>query len=281
MTKKAQNTGRKKSSSGKRKRRSRKKTIKIGVKTTISLVAAFLLTLALFVLWPYFNDRSSADKGPVVPAGNYCYGIDISYYQNDIVWDSLMILTDASRRTTRSKMKAKEIKPVSFVFIKATEGSSMKDKQFRTHWENAQNHGIRRGAYHFFRSSKSGDIQARNFIKAVGAIGPNDLPPVLDIETIHKGCSHRTLNDRALKWLQAVEKHYGRKPIVYSSANFISEILSDEIKACYPIWVAHYDTEMPKCERWHIWQFTDKALVYGTEGFTDLNVCSPEFLKSL
>ena len=98
--------------------------------------------------------------------------------------------------------------------------------------------------------------QAENFIKTVGELRYKDLPPVLDIETIHSGCSHKTLNDKALTWLKIIEKHYGRKPIVYSSASFIEDILCDEIKRDYPIWVAHYETDTPRYKDWDFWQFT-------------------------
>ena len=141
--------------------------------------------------------------------------------------------------------------------------------------------GIRKGAYHFFRSSKDPVQQAKLFIRTVGNIGQDDLPPVLDIETIHKGCSRETLNSRALTWLKEVEKHYGRKPVVYSSAYFIRDILSKEIKEHYPIWVAHYEKDTPMHEGWHIWQFSDKAVVYGIEGYVDLNISTPAQLEKL
>lgn len=268
--------GQKRKSPGKG-RSKKKKQISI----SIWAVCAVLLGLCVWIIWPYLSDKSSPDRGDPVPKGTYCYGIDISHYQENIQWDSLMVLTDGARRTIRSKIAAKDIKPVSFVFIKATEGSSMKDRNFKRNWMEAEERHIPKGAYHFFRSSKSGESQAKNFIRTVGDIRPDDLPPVLDIETIHRGCSHNTLNDRALDWLRIVSEHYGRKPVIYSSASFIDNILSDEIKKNYPIWVAHYGKDRPECDRWHIWQFTDKAVVYGIEGYTDLNVCSAGLLESL
>lgn len=286
MAKNTQNTqsGKPKpASKGKKRKSSRRgaRKKKIQLKVSIWVTCIIMLVLSIWTIWPYLCDHSSPEKGDTVPKGSYCYGIDISHYQENIQWDSLMVLSDGARRTVRSKIKAKDIKPVSFVFIKATEGTSMKDKKFRHHWKEAEKRNITKGAYHFFRSSQSGKIQARHFINTVGEISPDDLPPVLDIETIHKGCSHKTLNDRALDWLETISEYYGRKPVIYSSASFIENILSDEIKKNYPIWVAHYGTERPRWDRWHIWQFTDKAVVYGVEGYTDLNVCSPEYLKSL
>lgn len=274
----AANKGKVRSRKASKKRKGKgKKQTAISIWIIIAIIAA----LAIGISIPYLTDESSPYKGAPIPAGSFCYGLDISHYQDRIIWDSLMVLTDRSHKTIRSKTAATDIKPISFVFIKATEGTTMKDKKFRKHWAAAEQEKLRKGAYHFFRSSKNGEVQARHFIRTVGEIHPWDLPPVLDIETIHPGCSHKTLNSRALDWLETIEGHYGRKPIVYSSSSFIENILCQEIKDNYPIWVAHYGTDRPGYQEWEIWQFTDQAIVYGIEGHTDLNVCSPDFLKSL
>ena len=264
---------------GKKRRRRKSKKIQLN----IWVVIAIILTMAGFIAMPYLKVRPSVSdsRGAKVPVGYYCYGIDISKYQPDICWDSLKVLTDAHGRTISSPTHAKNIKNISYVFIKATEGSSLKDKHFKKHWRNAGKAGIRRGAYHFFRSSKDAGEQARHFINTVGKLTANDLPPVLDIETIHRGCSRKTLNDKALTWLRIVENHYGRKPIVYSSASFLKNNLCDEILDNYPIWVAHYGAARPRCDRWHIWQFADDAVVYGIDGEVDLNVTSERMLRSL
>lgn len=250
-------------------KKKRKKQINIG----FGIVSCIILILAFIIALPHIKDGSSKEKGSPIPIGAYSYGIDISHYQTDIHWDSLMVMTDGRRNTILSKTGAKELKSVSFVFIKATEGANMKDKHFKEHWEEAGKRNLKRGAYHFFRSSKSGKVQATHFIRTVGSLRHKDFPPVLDIETIHPGCSDELLNRRALEWLEEVEKHYGRKPIVYSSASFISNHLSDEIKERYPIWVAHYNIGQPATDKWVFWQFTDRAVVYGIEGYVDLNVC--------
>lgn len=264
------------------KRRKKRKPIKIKVTAYVmSAVFIVLLAVAALIAKPYINERDTIDKGATVPSGYYCYGIDISRYQTDIEWDKIKVLTDAQGRTTNSVNQAKDIRNISYVFVKATEGNSFKDKYFKRHWKNAGTSGIRRGAYHFFRSSKDAEVQARHFIRTVGDLSANDLPPVLDIETIHKGCTYKTLNDKALVWLKTVEKHYGRKPIVYSSASFINDILCKEIKENYPIWVAHYGAASPRCEKWHIWQFADNAVVYGIDGYVDLNVTDEKTLKNL
>jgi lysozyme len=148
----------------------------------------------------------------------------------------------------------------------------MVDKRFEEYWTEAGKREYTRGAYHFFRSSKDPQKQADRFIATV-KLRHKDLPPVLDIETMHAGCSKEELNRKALAWLQAVEKHYGRKPIVYTSDSFARDILSPDITAHYPMWIARYNKKEPRFADWTMWQFTEEAVVYGANGgYVDLSV---------
>jgi len=253
-----------------RKRR-RPRKVSIGIRTAIGIAASVILALTL--IFRRWNVAGDLETGAEVPAGEWRYGIDISHHNTDgIVWDSLYVLTDKRGRTIRDHHLARDIRPVSFVFIKATEGMSMVDKDFKRNWRDAGMSGLRRGAYHFFRSSKDGEAQARLFIKTVGDLRFKDLPPVLDIETIHRGGSRKRLNEEALKWLKVIESHYGRRPIVYTGSSFATDYLSKDITDNYPIWVAHYEKDKPSFEGWTLWQFTDKAVVKGVPGLVDLNV---------
>lgn len=252
-------------------KKKRKKKLKVPPWAALGAAAAVLL--AVFLVFHRWEGRPEAERGAKVPTGSWRYGIDISHNNaGKIVWDSLFVMTDSKRRTIRDPYLAKEIKPVSFVFIKATEGASFKDKDFKENWKAAGKTDLRRGAYHFFRSSKDGEIQARNFISTVGDLRFKDLPPVLDIETIHIGCPKELLNQRALQWLKAVEKRYGKKPIIYASSSFIKDYLNREIIGNYPVWVAHYEKDSPAFEGWTWWQFTDRAVVKGVPGEVDLSV---------
>ncbi|MBQ6253524.1 MAG: hypothetical protein IJK05_02565 [Bacteroidales bacterium] len=258
-----------------RKRKSRWKPRKRKVKISplAAVCSSAALILAIFLICHRWGSGAGAERGAKVPPGSWRYGIDISHNNSGkIAWDSLRVMTDGRRRTVRDPYSAKDIKPVSFVIVKATEGATFKDPDFQGNWREAGRSSLRRGAYHFFRSSKDGTVQARNFITTVGDMRIGDLPPVLDIETIHLGCSRELLNQRALQWLRTVGEHYGKKPVVYASASFIKDHLDKEITDNYPIWVAHYGKERPAREEWVWWQFTDRAVVKGVPGQVDLSV---------
>ena len=254
-----------------RRKKRKPKKVNIGVWTAVGIAASVILALA--VMFISQGGGGGHETGAKVPPGDWRYGIDISHHNaGDIVWDSLYVLTDKRGKTIRDHHLAKDIRPVSFVFIKATEGVSMVDKDFKRNWQDAGRSGLRRGAYHFFRSSKDGKAQARLFIKTVGDLRFKDLPPVLDIETIHRGGSMKKLNEEALKWLETIEGHYGKKPIVYTGSSFARDWLSKRITDNYPVWIAHYEKDRPDFDGWTFWQFTDKAVVKGVPGPVDLSV---------
>lgn len=240
------------------------------------IVPALILLLAA-VLTPLLMRSDSCMDGAEVPAGRYDYAVDISKYQKDINWDSLMVMTDTRGKTIKSISKAVSIRRVRYVMIKATEGRRMQDRLFHEHWDKARKAGYGRGAYHFFRSSVSADEQAANFIKTVGNIRHRDLAPILDVETVHRGCSRKELNDGIRTWLRTVENHYRRKPIIYTSDSFIKDWLDADIVRDYPVWVARYGGKEPRHSGWVLWQFTDKAAVYGIPSHCDLSVISQSF----
>lgn len=255
---------------GKRKKK-RKKTVKLS-NSCVILSAALLLLL--LIVTPLFRNRATRHDGEPLPEISFsALGIDISHNnKGPIVWDSLYVLTDRQGHMHKSMKDARNVYPIKFVFIKASEGVGMKDPMFKQNWEAAGERNIQRGAYHFFRSSKDGELQARNFINTVGELRHSDLPPVLDIETIHLGCSRKLLNQRALQWLKTVSEAYGRKAIVYSSESFIRDMLDKEITDNYPIWIAHYGVSSPDTDNWDFWQFTDRACVFGVPEPVDLNL---------
>lgn len=270
ISQKASTKPRKSKSGAKKSGRKQKKqkVIYFGFGTAAILI--MILAIGVLVFRPHYPSNLTGAK---TPEGNWQYMLDISHHNpGKIEWDSLMVMTDWSGNTCQSIGKAREIKPVRIVIMKATEGKSHKDKEFRRRWKEAESAHVTRGAYHFFRSSVPGDIQAKNFIRTVGQLRKEDFPPILDIETIHKGCTHKQLNDNALKWLKAIHKHYGVKPVIYTSDSFARDILDKRITGEYPLWIARYNTTPPRTEGWKYWQFSDKAVVYGVNGLVDLSV---------
>lgn len=182
------------------------------------------------------------------------HGIDVSHYQSIINWDTI-----AAQK-------------IAFAFVKATEGEEMADSLFRNNWANINRVGLKRGAYHFFRPTKSAYLQAQNFIDNV-VLEEGDLPPVLDIE-VADAVADKEVVERIHTWLEIIEKHYQIKPIIYTNLKFFERYIDSNFDE-YPIWIARYNTRKPylgKKRDWHFWQYGNRGQLPGINGFVDFNV---------
>ena len=258
------NGGRKKTTSARRSYRKKKnKDLPRWGYVTIAACLSFLFVLGSYYIFfkPYFYRFRPCFNHKYyevcMPIGHSVYGIDISRHQGDIDWEAL-------------KNGNHPDAPISFIYIKASEGSDFKDKKFYENFENARKHGFIRGAYHYFSTTSSGVAQANLFISMV-KLRPGDLPPVLDIE--EKPKNKKRYIEEVKVWLQKVEKHYGVKPIIYASSKYKKKYLDDPFFKEYPSWVAHYYIpELNQGEEWLMWQCTDIGVMPGIKEKVDINI---------
>jgi lysozyme len=203
--------------------------------------------------------------GIAIPENYSIHGIDVSKYQDLIVWEEV------------KAMKVKNIQ-LGFSFIKATEGIGNTDPRFYRNWKKAKENKIIRGAYHFFIASKDGKMQAENFIDKV-KLESGDFPPVLDIEQMN-GTSAAVIKKEAMKWLEVVENYYQVKPIIYTNLDFYNRNFGSEFDK-YPLWIAHYyQLEKPRIDRgWMFWQHSDEGRVNGIGSKVDFNVFNGDSLE--
>ena len=230
-------------------------------------VLAFIIVVYIFFFYKTFvgpySFRWKALYGDVTYPKGLVRGIDISHYQGDINWE---------------KLRNAQIQgaPVSFVFIKATEGTDLWDENFNLNFHNAKKNDIIRGAYHYFSPHTSGKEQAKFYCKMV-QLDENDLPPVLDVE--EKGSySTPQLQREVLDWLNAVEKHYGTTPILYTGYKFKTSYLNSSHFDKYLYWIAHYYVDSLAYKgQWTFWQHTDAGEVDGIKGDVDINLFNGDY----
>lgn len=238
-----------------RKKRSNKPYLLVSAIIVVSIGAALFL-FNYYMHRPKF--KHYAGFGIDLPVNYSIHGIDISKHQSLINWEDV-------------KLMNVEGVQIDFVFMKATEGLDLVDKQFRRNWNEADKQQIPKGAYHFFNASKNGHAQAMSFLRTV-ELSPGDLRPVLDVETIN-ATSRAQLQVRVQDWLDAVEKKIGVKPIIYTNADFYKNYLAGKFDE-YPLWVAHYLVkDKPRISReWHFWQHSETGKVNGINANVDFNV---------
>ena len=259
-----QHGGRKKTTSARRSYRKKKnKDLPRWIYVIAAACFSFVFIIGSYYLFfrPYFYRFRPCFNHKYyevcMPAGHSVYGIDVSRHQGDIDWETL-------------KAGFHPDAPISFVYIKASEGSDFKDVKFKENFENARKHGFVRGAYHYFSTTSSGVSQANLFISMV-KLGKGDLPPVLDIE--EKPKNKKKYIDEVKVWLKKVEEHYGVKPIIYASSKYKQKYLDDPFFKEYPSWVAHYYIpELREGEEWLMWQCTDLGVLPGIKEKVDINI---------
>lgn len=195
-----------------------------------------------------------------IPQGYEIHGIDVSRYQDIINWQEV------------SDMEVKGIR-IGFTFIKATEGLTLVDKQFRRNWAGAEKVKMPKGAYHFFIPAKNPKAQAQNFIGIV-SLQQGDLPPVLDVE-IGSHITVEKMQANVKTWLQIIEKHYGVIPMIYTNISFYEKYFSVGFER-YPVWIAHYlQPDKPGLEtKWSFWQHSENGRINGIRTPVDFNVFS-------
>ncbi len=185
-------------------------------------------------------------------------GIDISAWQGD-------------KNIDLSKV------PFDFCIVKATEGTSYKNRYFTSHCDKVLNKKKLLGAYHY---ANGGDVQkeADYFLAYVKKyIGKAII--VLDWES--KNNPQFGVNDLAWcsKWCAYVKDKTGVRPVIYVQKSAMLAVK----KAGYRLWVAQYEDNNTTGYQLHPWnegaytctmrQYTSHGRLAGYDGELDLNKC--------
>jgi lysozyme len=181
------------------------------------------------------------------------HGIDVSKFQGDIDWNAV----------ANSGVK--------FAWIKATEGGDHADERFQANWTGAKAAGVPRGAYHFVYWCRP-PLEEMSWFEQNAPVENDALPPVLDVEatptsrTCHKHLTQEGAIADMKVMLDEMERHYGKRPIIYTTVDFYQAILSDGAFMDYPIWVrsTKYQPSVKYGPRpWHFWQYQSDGSVAG------------------
>ena len=212
--------------------------------------------------------------------GGSVYGIDLSHYQSDVNWDNFALYCDINGNVYSDKPKDKKyMQPVFFVYLKATEGATIKDETYSVRTIEAERHGVLKGAYHFLHLSADIDAQIKNFLETV-TWNEGDLPPALDVEVdaqAEKYGKHQ-VQDMTFKWLSGVEKRLGVRPIIYTRERFRDKYLREDSRfAKYKCWISRYNDQGPDNKDWKIWQFTEKGSIRGYAKAIDINIYKDDY----
>ena len=239
-----------------------------GIKRLIIALVSLILVVAII-----FSSVFVLAKMKVIYINNWfvnknnsTIGVDVSSYQANI---------------NMNKLKEQNIQ---FIYIKATEGSKAQDNTFEKNWDNAKKAGLLSGAYHFFSFDSEGKTQAENFINTVDDNMKGRLIPAVDVEYYGDKKENPPKKEdvvRELKvFVDALEKEYGVKPIIYSGAEIYDKYLKGEFDE-YKKWISSFYTPLSwnYKDDWYIWQYLNKGELEGYSGgekYIDLNILNKD-----
>ena len=185
-------------------------------------------------------------------------GIDISYHNGEIDFE---------------KIKSK----VDFIIMRAGYGTKSKDSKeikFDIYYDEAKKHNIPIGTY-WYCYAKTPDealLEAKTFLNKVKG-KTFEFPVYYDVE-------EKTIFDTGKENVNAIIKTFFEELEknnyfcgLYISSYYLNDIISDEIKQKYEIWVAHWGVDKPNYNgKWGIWQYSSKGHIDGIESkYVDLN----------
>jgi GH25 family lysozyme M1 (1,4-beta-N-acetylmuramidase) len=230
--------------------------------TLIALMCFIPIAFRVLKLTPFYgsngfqswNGAENTDDSSYELNGIRTFGLDISYHQGSILWDSV----------------AKSKHPIQFVFIRACYGATKLDAQFHRNWEECSGKSFLRGAYHYYRPSQNSNSQFDLF-KTHVYLRKGDLPPMLDIEE-NSLLGRENLLRGVKNWLKLAEDHYGIKPIIYTNLDFYRRYFDSKEFKSYHFWIAAYSgrhriASVP----WTFHQFSEKMRVKGISELVDGN----------
>ena len=230
----------------------------------IALIALAALALSACGRSAGLQERPAPAKaqftGPF-PSDFAIHGIDVSKYQGEIDWNAV-----------RSS-------GVEFAWIKATEGGDHADERFMNNWMGAKAAGVPRGAYHFVYWCRTPQEEIGWFKQTV-PVDPDALPPVLDVEATptSRTCRRTLRREEAIaemrQMLIDMERHYGKRPIIYVTVDFYQSMMHPDEFSDYPIWVrsTKHSPHVPyPGRRWAFWQYQSDGYVPGIRGKVDRN----------
>lgn len=201
----------------------------------------------------------------LTPVSNLGYqGIDVSNWQGYIDYAEVR---DAG---------------IQVVYIKASQGTNIKDAYFDINYENAKANGLRVGFYHYLTATNREQAQeeANFFVSVISGKTP-DCKLVLDYETFG-GVRREEINNIARTFIERVEELTNKEVILYSDLSNAINTFDASLAEDYELWIAYYEdrNHLINIETsWNTYigiQYTDRGRVNGINGNVDRDLYTEE-----
>ena len=208
----------------------------------------------------YFNERGECAKA---------LGVDVSFYDERIDWEAV------------------KAQGIDFAIVRVggrgwSSGLQYGDIRTRENLLGAKKAGVKLGVYFYSTAINEHEAveDARAALATVGGL-PLEFPIFIDMEfsgIYPEGRSDLLTGAQRANIVKAfceTVRAAGYRAGVYSSQNYFKYSMDYWEVAQYTIWLASYtrDNQLPSfSQRYDLWQFTDRGIVRGIAGNSDMNV---------
>ena len=218
------------------------------------------IIIFVFVLCIQINNTYA-----LAPVSNLSYpGIDVSNWQGYINYEE--VRNDG----------------IQIVYIKASQGTNIKDAYFNINYENAKANGLSVGFYHYLTATSTEQaIEEANFFVSVISGKTPDCKLVLDYETFG-GVGRAEINNIARTFMERVEELTNKEVILYSDLSNAINTFDTNLANDYELWIAYYEdrNNLINIETsWNTYigiQYTDRGIVNGINGNVDRDLYTEE-----
>lgn len=180
-------------------------------------------------------------------------GIDVSYCQTAVDWNTLK---------------------VDFVIMRAGYGryASQKDNMFESHYKNACNKGINKGAYWYsYAMSEAEAVEEAKACIEVLKGKKFEYPIYFDVEEQKQKALGKAKVSAIVKAFCSTMEAAGYWVGLYTNVDWYVNVITDDIKTRYAIWIAHWGVAKPAINGpYGIWQYK-VGRIAGVSGDCDLD----------
>ena len=155
---------------------------------------------------------------------------------------------------------------ISFVYVRATKGTSFVDEQYEQNRKNARKQDLLVGCWHEFDFRTDGQKQAEHFIEECGDMH-GMLRPMVKLTKYGiynlKMKDAEAVRDNLAAFLDTLEDYYGRKPVIMCDAACYKKYVQPYFSK-YTLWtIDHFGK--PDEEGWAMWEFNPRVRTEGYE----------------
>lgn len=233
-------------------------------------IAALCVVIVAAVILPFaLNDRAvSAQRGTLadmnIDSGDTitAYGVDISYWQQEVDFDALYQAG------------------ADYVILRAGFSCS-EDSFFETNYQKAKQAGLDVGAY-WFSYALNADDAAQEAEACLQVLGGKTFEYPIYYDYEYEPQSTFAPDEVEAICMTFIDRltDAGYYTGIYSSVNWLRYIIPQEpIQTEHPVWMAMfsnsgtYELYPDYCDSFGMWQYSESGTAGGVNGYVDMDIC--------